>query len=164
MAAEEKKEPPGADWRWLILALAALVIAGAVPLGRFLAMAWEGRAGPGAAKLESWRDLAWSWREDGAEGPGFYLEGGLARKSLPDEPRLAVFTSQPLDLNRAGVEVLQTVKGIGPQLARAIVAHREDNGPFGSVDDLLLLKGIGPGKLAALRAQLMVAAAPTTER
>ncbi|MEJ2359546.1 MAG: ComEA family DNA-binding protein [Deinococcales bacterium] len=50
-------------------------------------------------------------------------------------------------LNEAGVEALTRLPGIGPALARRIVAAR----PFATVDDLLRVPGIGPKTLAALR-------------
>ncbi|MFM7684879.1 MAG: helix-hairpin-helix domain-containing protein [Actinomycetota bacterium] len=57
----------------------------------------------------------------------------------------------PLDLNAATEEQLDDLPGVGPATAAAIVAHREANGPFGSVDDLGEVRGIGPAKLDALR-------------
>ena len=41
--------------------------------------------------------------------------------------------------------------GIGPSTAAAIVAHREQHGPFSSIDGLANVRGIGPAKLEALR-------------
>jgi len=49
-----------------------------------------------------------------------------------------------LDLNAADVEALQTLPGIGPSLAKRIVAEREQNGPFRTAEDLLRVPGIGP--------------------
>lgn len=57
----------------------------------------------------------------------------------------------PVDLNRAGADELDALPGVGPATAAAIVAHREQNGPFASVDDLLDVRGIGPAKLDAIR-------------
>ncbi len=59
-------------------------------------------------------------------------------------------TTGPIDLNRADVVGLQELPGVGPATAEAIVAYREENGPFRSVDDLLDVPGIGPAKLAAI--------------
>lgn len=56
----------------------------------------------------------------------------------------------PLDLNRASEGELETLPGIGPATAAAIVSWRDDQGPFSSVDELLEVPGIGPAKLAAL--------------
>jgi len=56
-----------------------------------------------------------------------------------------------VDLNTADVAALDTLPGIGPATAAAIVDHRERHGPFASVDGLLEVRGIGEAKLAALR-------------
>jgi competence protein ComEA len=57
----------------------------------------------------------------------------------------------PIDLNSADVDALDALPGVGPSTASAIVQHREANGPFTSVDELLDVRGIGPAKLDALR-------------
>ena len=54
-------------------------------------------------------------------------------------------------LSTAPAEALETLPGIGPSLASAIVEHRSREGPFQTVDDLLAVPGIGPAKLDALR-------------
>jgi len=56
-----------------------------------------------------------------------------------------------VNLNTATLAELDRLPGIGPSLAREILAYREAHGAFASVDDLLLVPGIGPAKLAALR-------------
>lgn len=55
-----------------------------------------------------------------------------------------------VNVNMAGVEELQALPGIGPALAEAIVEEREANGPFGAVEDLLRVGGIGEKKLEKL--------------
>ncbi len=57
-------------------------------------------------------------------------------------------------LNSAGAEQLQTLKGVGPSTAQAILDWREQYGPFKSVDQLLAVKGIGPKTLAGMREHL----------
>lgn len=56
-----------------------------------------------------------------------------------------------IDLNTADQAALETLPGVGPATAEAILEHRERNGPFQSVDALLDVRGIGEAKLAALR-------------
>jgi competence protein ComEA len=56
-----------------------------------------------------------------------------------------------IDLNRATAQELAQLHGIGPVLAERIVAHREEHGPFDSVESLLDVPGIGEAKLALLR-------------
>ncbi|RCL29144.1 competence protein ComEA [Pseudomonas sp. AFG_SD02_1510_Pfu_092] len=62
-----------------------------------------------------------------------------------------------LDLNKADALTLQKeLNGIGKTKAEAIVAYREANGPFASVDELLEIKGIGNALLERNRDKLMV--------
>lgn len=49
----------------------------------------------------------------------------------------------PIDLNRATVEQLQTLPGIGPAIAARIVQHRDQHGPFRAPGDLRDVSGIG---------------------
>lgn len=56
-----------------------------------------------------------------------------------------------VDLNTATATELETLPGVGPATAAAIIDHREQQGPFATVDDLLDVRGIGDAKLAALR-------------
>ena len=56
-----------------------------------------------------------------------------------------------IDLNTADVYELQRLPGIGEKRAQAIVAYREEHGPFQSVEDLTRVSGIGEGILAGLR-------------
>jgi len=60
-------------------------------------------------------------------------------------------TTGRVDLNRAGAQVLQTLPGIGPALAAAIVEHRDQFGDFADVDALENVSGIGPAKLSGIR-------------
>lgn len=62
----------------------------------------------------------------------------------------------PVDVNRAGLAELETLPGVGPATAAAIVTERERNGPFMSVNDLERVPGIGPAKLAGLADQVVV--------
>lgn len=56
-----------------------------------------------------------------------------------------------VSLNSASVSELVALPGVGEATATAIVRHRETQGPFRSVEDLMQVKGIGPSKFAALR-------------
>jgi competence protein ComEA len=61
-----------------------------------------------------------------------------------------------LDLNTATVEQLDALPGVGPVTAAAIVAWRQANGKFTSVDQLADVDGIGPARLEKLRALVRV--------
>ena len=56
-----------------------------------------------------------------------------------------------VDLNVASAEELDTLPGVGPATAAAILEHRSTHGPFTSVEDLLDVPGIGEAKLEQLR-------------
>lgn len=62
----------------------------------------------------------------------------------------------PIDLNAATVEDLDTLPGIGPVTATAIVGWRTTNGRFTSVDQLAEVDGIGPARLEKLKALVRV--------
>lgn len=59
--------------------------------------------------------------------------------------------TQLVNINTAGQAELETVPGIGPVIARAIIAYRTEHGPFQSVDDLIAVSGIGPKTLEKIR-------------
>lgn len=65
--------------------------------------------------------------------------------------------STKIDLNAADALTLQKeLSGVGEAKAKAIVAYRETNGPFASVDELLEVKGIGKAILDRNRDKLEV--------
>ena len=59
-----------------------------------------------------------------------------------------------VNVNTADAEELETLTGIGPALAQAIVDYRAGHGAFRSAEDLLLVKGIGEAKLEGFRAEI----------
>ena len=59
-----------------------------------------------------------------------------------------------VNLNSATSVQLDTLPGVGPSTAKAIISYRNRKGPFSKVEDLLNVPGIGPSKLAALRDQV----------
>lgn len=61
-----------------------------------------------------------------------------------------------VDLNTATAEQLESLPGIGPATAQAILDHRRRIGRFRAVDELLDVRGIGPSKLEQLRAWVRV--------
>ena len=63
---------------------------------------------------------------------------------------------KPVDVNKATVEQLQEVPGIGPALAQRIVDFRTEHGLFEKVDDLLNVRGIGTTTLDKLKPYLTI--------
>lgn len=68
---------------------------------------------------------------------------------------------EKIDINTADVAALDRVLlNIGPAKAQAIVAYRTANGPFRSVEQLALVKGIGLKTIEKNRDRIVVGAAP----
>ena len=58
--------------------------------------------------------------------------------------------SGAININAADASALQSLPGIGPSKAEAIVADRTANGPFGSCSDLQRVRGVGPATVAGI--------------
>ena len=85
---------------------------------------------------------------------GSSVSAGTAATASPNAPPTGVGdepSGGKVDLNTATVEQLDTLPGIGPVTAAAIVAWRDANGRFTSVDQLGDVDGIGPARLEKLR-------------
>jgi len=85
---------------------------------------------------------------DGAGGTA--PAGSAATGGVPGAP------AGPVDLNTATAAQLDTLPGVGPATANAIITYRTRNGRFKSVTELLEVPGIGPAKLEAIRPLVMV--------
>jgi competence protein ComEA len=85
----------------------------------------------------------------GGEGKGRVLVEALSPAKLK-------VLSIPISINSATVEELDSLPGIGPKMALAIVEFREKYGKFSSPEDLLQVPGIGAKKLAALKPHIIV--------
>jgi competence protein ComEA len=68
----------------------------------------------------------------------------------PTAPR-PICPAAPLDINSASISDLDALPGIGPAKAAAILRYREEHGPFGAVDDLARVPGLGGAAVARLR-------------
>lgn len=64
--------------------------------------------------------------------------------------------SGKINVNTATAEQLESLPGVGPATARAIIEYRKQNGSFSSVDELLDVRGIGPKKLEQIRPYVTV--------
>ena len=68
----------------------------------------------------------------------------------------AMATDGKININSATVEELTQLQKVGPKTAERIVAYRDANGPFKTVDDLKNVKGIGDKVLALNKDRLTV--------
>lgn len=83
--------------------------------------------------------------KEGEEAPGLGSSENAAKSSASAEK------TGKVHLNRATEAELQTVSGIGQKRAQDIIAYREANGPFRSVEDLKNVSGIGEKTLEKLK-------------
>jgi competence protein ComEA len=66
----------------------------------------------------------------------------------------------PIDLNTADATALDSLPGVGPVMAAAIVAYRQQHGAFTSVDQLQAIPGIGPARFAQIAPHVTVGGSP----
>ncbi|MEG0375318.1 MAG: ComEA family DNA-binding protein [Raoultibacter sp.] len=78
-------------------------------------------------------------------GPGVGVSGGGALGG-----GAAVQVGGKVNINTADVTALDSLPGIGPSTAQKIIADREANGPFATIEDLQRVSGIGEKKYASL--------------
>ena len=113
---------------------------------RRLCVTWSGRR----------RDVARVGApDDEALGTG---RSGRRTGVIRNRPRISGPASRfkigPVDMDTSSAELIETLNGIGPALAKRIVADRDSSGPFGSLDGLRRVKGIGPALSAKLAPQV----------
>ncbi len=65
--------------------------------------------------------------------------------------KMRPFLFLPIEINRAEKQLLETIPGIGPQLAEKIVLLRTSRNGFHDLTELLDVKGIGPQKFAEIK-------------
>jgi competence protein ComEA len=114
---------------------AALILLGLATIGLVVRL-WVGSAGaPGGVLYQSL----------GAESVNRdSLAAQASRLAMPLKP------GETIDVDRASATELTRLPGIGPGIASRIVANREANGSFGSLEELARVAGIGPTRLATL--------------
>ena len=88
-------------------------------------------------------------RTDGGRGA---MDGSASDSRGPRKP------PSRLDLNRASEGDLESLPGIGPTRAAAIVRWRREHGRFVELEDLLEVPGIGPATLERLRSLVRIGA------
>jgi len=148
-------------------------------------LAWRLYAVPGSSEiaiLPPSRDMA-VYVEGEVVSPGVYMltDGDLVADAIeaaggftPDADRGSLNLAAPLrdgaqvhayrvgdmpqkvDLNTAEAWLLEALPGIGEVLARRIIDHRAENGPFLEIEDLARVDGISPALSDKLRDKVTV--------
>lgn len=94
-----------------------------------------------------------------------YSQQDLARMASPDSSSGETASStalendegqQSININLAGFYDLQVLPGIGPVIAERIIAYRDSAGEFKSVEELMIVKGIGPAKFEKLKDKVII--------
>jgi competence protein ComEA len=85
---------------------------------------------------------------------GLVLVGPVAAADAKAAP------AAKINLNSASVDQLTALPGVGPKLAARIVEHRQKEGAFRSVAELMNVKGVGEKNLAKIQGYLVVGDAP----
>jgi len=103
-----------------------------------------------ASKAQDGRQIVVPGRAPAGGATGAGPPGGATPGAAPGAPE------QPIDLNTATLEQLDTLDGVGPATAEKILEFREERGGFGSVEELGQVPGIGEKRMAALRERVRV--------
>ena len=148
MSAEERQPPPlSPAARWVAAGVLGVLgvlgvsrgLTGSPPFllgaGPVAAVSDGGDAGAGVGMANSLYGAGASRSETAATAQQSMGSGGVSRK---------------INVNTASPAELDILPRIGPTLAARIIADREANGPFGSLDDLDRVPGIGPKTIARL--------------
>lgn len=124
---------------------AAALLLGLALAGVLVRFVVAGPAAPGAVGYRAAND-------DRPERDSVAARAALLAKPLgPDEQ---------IDVDRATAEELTRLPRIGPTLASRIVTDREDNGPFGSLDGLTRVSGVGPALAQTVRRHVTFSGRP----
>ena len=86
---------------------------------------------------------------------------GSSGSEVSRKKKLTLNDVAPVDINTAPASVLELLPGIGPKIAERIIALRAAT-PYGTIEDILKVKGIGPKKFALMKPYLTVGS--TVER
>jgi len=86
------------------------------------------------------------------------VTAGAATQAKPAAAKASAAPTAPINLNTATAAQLETLPGIGARTAQAIVEHRQKNGSFKKVEELMNIKGIGEKSFLKLKPMVTVGA------
>ena len=92
-------------------------------------------------------------RQHIAENTIIYLEADSNETNQTGAPQVV---DGKIDINTATLSQLTQLPGIGEVLAQRIIDYRTENGPFATIEDIILVKGIGETRLDSIRDHITI--------
>jgi len=83
-------------------------------------------------------------------------QGGDIAPGQSDPDRVVDHPANLININTASQAELETLSGIGPVIAKAIIQFRLENGPFAEISEIQSVSGIGPAKFDKIQAYITV--------
>lgn len=84
----------------------------------------------------------------------YVVEQGTPQPDTPSNNKSDTLT--PIDINTADATQFETLPGIGPTRAQAIIEYRNTHGPFQTIEDIQNVSGIGPATFENLKNHIFV--------
>ena len=97
--------------------------------------------------------------QDETAQDGVVQEGTAQTRTAADNPADGTGSTQAgqrINLNTAEVSQLSTLTGVGESKALAIIAYREENGPFTSIEDIMNVPGIKEGTYEKIKDKIAI--------
>lgn len=138
MSTDRTKPPKDADWASTPSAMFAACVLG---LASLLTM--------GLALSREYQRDAVTHRAEAIDEPTPAIDTNPASLTPPSVPRSGAV--RLINIDTADLAELDLLPGIGPALGQRIIDHRNEHGPFPSIDALQQVRGIGPRTLEKLR-------------
>jgi|SRR2546423_6195510 len=85
---------------------------------------------------------------------------GLRKPKREKKQKAPPKPTGPVDLDVATEKEIEGLRNVGPALARRIIADRDTFGPFGSIEGLTRVKGVGPSMVAKLDSSVTFSLVP----
>jgi len=89
-------------------------------------------------------------KDESPQGTGKTIPGVNTVKSA------AVNKPGKININTADEKDLDTLEGVGPATAKAIIQYREQKGPFNTIEDIKKVSGIGEAKFNNMKDKITV--------
>ena len=132
------------------------VLIGLIVVATLAVAARSWRMGPtdGFVPIAAYDKASGRWIPEAGKAPALLATATSTTRMLSEE------AGRRLDINSASVAQLETIPGIGTTRAAAIVQHREQHGPFASIESLADVPGIGDKTIERMRPYLQAPEGP----